>query len=843
MKKRKKTSIRSESIRNKPRNPEYLAPIGIFVLALLIRLLYLLDISDTPTFSTPIIDSHTYLTMARAFVQDKTFTHEFFWQPFFYPFFLSMSALFTSSFLIIQIVIGSLTCVLTYLLGREIFDKRTGIIAGSITSLYGTLIFFNSEYVAATWAAFWAVGLILIFIKTEKERKKPFFFVLGLSGGLSILTRPSFLPFFFLGCVWLIVRLLYKASKTKDNTPRLLLLFSGFLLTILPVCFLNRHVTGKFSFLPYSGGINFYIGNNEDYCKTVTIRPGYEWDKLTALPLRSGMYGPYEEQAFFYKKAREFIKTKPGAFSGLLGRKTLRFFSSRELPRNIDIYLYRRWSLLLGLLVWKKGGFGFPLGLIFPLALVGLFNERRKIPVPFFLFIILFPLSVILVFPSARYRVPLIPAIAILGAAGCVSLWFLNVQKNWRSLGYSFLIFLAALFISVLPGPFCEEPVNYEAEMVYALGHQANEKGDREEAIRLYTRALELAPDLDDARNNLGVALVDLGTPEDSVTLFKEVLDKNPDREDAHNNLAMALVRLQQFDEAIFHYRKAIEINPHFTEAYFNLANCYGMIEENEEAIRNYKTALQTKPDYVKASFNLANLYAAIGELENAAKEYQAVLAKEPGNIDAKNNLANVFLMQERFEEAEKQFREVLGIRPDFAPSLFGLGNLCFEKKDYTFALSYYKDAIRINPRFAQVYYKMANICQMRGELKEAVNHYEKAMNLLPEWDKPDYNLAWIFASCEDVKVCNPQKAIGIAENLCEKTSYSNPEYLDLLSAAYARAGRFREAVETAQKAVRLATENHAQTLPDEIQKRLRLYRENKAFKNPCTTIPPYPVE
>ncbi|MBN1899699.1 tetratricopeptide repeat protein, partial [Candidatus Sumerlaeota bacterium] len=708
---------------------------------------------------------------------------------------------------------------------------------------YGTLIFYTAEHVAATWAAFWAAALILVFIKTEKEKRAPYFFILGLLGGLSILTRPTFLPFFIIGCILLFVKIPHPAYKTKGVIFQIILLSSGFFLTILPVCFLNRHVTGKFTFLPYSGGINFYIGNNEDYCRTVTIRPGYEWDKLTALPAHSGAIGPWEGQDFFYEKSREFIKTNPGAFLALLGRKTLRFFSSREIPRNIDIYLYRRWSSLLKALVWKIGGFGFPFGLLFPLALIGLYNQRRRIPMILILFLLFFSLSVILIFPSSRYRVPLLPLMIILCAAGSVSLWRLISQKKWRDLTPAAFIFLAALLITFIPGPFCEERINYEGEMYYALGHQANEKGDKEETIRLYAKALEIAPELDDARNNLGAALVEMEAPEEGVNLFLEVLKKNPEREDAHNNLAMALARLHEFNDAISHYKRAIEINPHFTEAYYNLANCQRTIGQNEAAIQNYKTALQTKPDYVKASFNLANLYAGIGELNSAVLEYQSIILKEPANIDARNNLANVYLLQKRYEEADKEFRKTLAIRPNFPPSLFGLGNVFFEKKDYDSALARYREAIDVNPQFAQAFFKMGNIFQMRGESGEAISHYEKAMNLIPEWDKPAFHLAWIYASCDRNEYRNPQEAIRIAERLCGKTSYSNAGFLDLLAAAYAGNGRFKEAVETAQKALTLWKEGKGGSLSEEIRKRLKLYQDETPFQDSCAILTPYPEE
>jgi len=50
------------------------------------------------------------------------------------------------------------------------------------------------------------------------------------------------------------------------------------------------------------------------------------------------------------------------------------------------------------------------------------------------------------------------------------------------------------------------------------------------------------------------------------------------------------------------------------------------------------------------------------------------------------------------------------------------------------------------------------------------------------------------------------REAVRLAERACELTHYDEPLFIGTLAAAYAEAGRFSEAVTTAEKAEQLAT-------------------------------------
>jgi Flp pilus assembly protein TadD len=70
------------------------------------------------------------------------------------------------------------------------------------------------------------------------------------------------------------------------------------------------------------------------------------------------------------------------------------------------------------------------------------------------------------------------------------------------------------------------------------LGEALMEQGQYGEAIRSFSEAVRLQPDLHDARNNLGVALGNIGNYAEARKEWQEVLQMNPDYEPARKNLA-----------------------------------------------------------------------------------------------------------------------------------------------------------------------------------------------------------------------------------------------------------------------------------------------------------------
>ncbi|MCK4970844.1 MAG: tetratricopeptide repeat protein, partial [Thermoplasmata archaeon] len=88
-----------------------------------------------------------------------------------------------------------------------------------------------------------------------------------------------------------------------------------------------------------------------------------------------------------------------------------------------------------------------------------------------------------------------------------------------------------------------------------------------EQAIAFYDKAIELNNNFDDAWNNKGNVLDDMGKYEDAIACYDKAIEINPNYEVAWNNKGYALGMLKRVEEAIECYDKAIEIKPNYAEA------------------------------------------------------------------------------------------------------------------------------------------------------------------------------------------------------------------------------------------------------------------------------------
>jgi Flp pilus assembly protein TadD len=97
-------------------------------------------------------------------------------------------------------------------------------------------------------------------------------------------------------------------------------------------------------------------------------------------------------------------------------------------------------------------------------------------------------------------------------------------------------------------------------------------------------------------------------------------------------------------------------------------------------------------------------------------------------------------------------------------------------------------------------------------------------------------NLAWLLATCSKASLRNGGKAVELARQANALTGGENPIILNTLAAAFAEAGRFSEAVETARRALRLAETQSNTNLTGQLQLEMKLYQAGSPFHSPEQT-------
>ncbi len=100
------------------------------------------------------------------------------------------------------------------------------------------------------------------------------------------------------------------------------------------------------------------------------------------------------------------------------------------------------------------------------------------------------------------------------------------------------------------------------ADLCFQLAELLYRQGDLSGARERYFVALELDPNLVEARANLGCVLAECGQPELAVAAFEGTLEQFADYADVHFHLARALEDTAQASRAIEHWQRFLELAP-----------------------------------------------------------------------------------------------------------------------------------------------------------------------------------------------------------------------------------------------------------------------------------------
>jgi len=133
----------------------------------------------------------------------------------------------------------------------------------------------------------------------------------------------------------------------------------------------------------------------------------------------------------------------------------------------------------------------------------------------------------------------------------------------------------------------------------------------------------------------------------------------------------------------------------------------------------------------------------------------------------------------------------------------------------------------------------MGNAYDLRGSLREALASWAGGLRLAPNYLPLLKQTAWVMATSPDRSARNGAEAVTLAERARRLTGGHEPEILDTLAAAYAEAGRFPEAIETAHRAINLAAEQKKRPLAEALKRRAELYEAKMPYRDAHGSAPP----
>ncbi len=216
-----------------------------------------------------------------------------------------------------------------------------------------------------------------------------------------------------------------------------------------------------------------------------------------------------------------------------------------------------------------------------------------------------------------------------------------------------------------------------------------------------------------------------------------------------------------------------------------------------------FRDALARNPAAWGLENDLGTLLAARNDQAGAEDHFRASLRSNPDYPDAHVNLGRLLLLQGRTEEAEEHFRVALKTQPHHSEARHNLATILARRGKPREALRHLRIAVCFKPD-VRTRLDYAVLLHQTGDYAGASAQYLQALLAQPDAVEALNNLAWLLATCPDGKVRNGAEAVRCAERASRLPAPVGMCVMGTLAAAYAEAGRFKDAVATAEKAVEM---------------------------------------
>ena len=507
-----------------------LMALGIFAIALVIRVLHLRELAiHDPFYTIPSVDGLVYDAWAREIVAGDWLGEGVLFLGPLYPFFMAaIYGLFGAGLVplkIVQALLGALSCALVFGLARECFGARVALVAGLAAALHTMLVFYGGTVMVVNLQVPLVVGAVWLLVRAFARPHALVFAAAGLAVGLSVLARQTMLLLVpLIGAAILLG--FAGAGPLRDRLVHAIAFGAVVAALILPFTLRNFVVGDDLVLLNSTGGANFYMGNQPGSDGTWDVpdlghryrvdNPRAMREAFTAAAERETgrSLRPSEVSSYWLSRGIATIAEDPVRWVRLELRKAGLFVNAYEVWNNRSVEVSRRFSWVLRLPLVGAG-------LVMPLALVGLWRTRARFRslLPIYGALLVYLASALLFFVLSRYRMPAMVLLLPFAAFVVVELWDGLRARDWRTLAIS-VGAIVALAIAV------RVPLTSENRLhmaYYNLGNKFRELERWEEAIDAYHESLAANPRAISTFNNLAVALEGAGRDEEAIETWKRV--------------------------------------------------------------------------------------------------------------------------------------------------------------------------------------------------------------------------------------------------------------------------------------------------------------------------------
>jgi len=290
--------------------------------------------------------------------------------------------------------------------------------------------------------------------------------------------------------------------------------------------------------------------------------------------------------------------------------------------------------------------------------------------------------------------------------------------------------------------------------------------------------------------------------------VFEEAIEHDPKNAEALNGMGALCLARHEFQEALSLGKRAAEANPYKAAAFGVISDALVELGRYDEAIATIQKMVNLRPDLSSYS-RVSYIRELVGDVQGAIEAMKLAVSAGGPALENTNwcrvQLGFLYFNSGLLDAAEIEFQKALAITPDYASALFGMARVRASQDKPDDAIAILQNVVTTMP-LAEYVIELGDLYEVNGDSLQAAQQYDlaKALHELQQNNgvQTAAELA-LFLTDHDLDLQNALQRARVA--IKQRPSIYAA---DVLAWALYKNGKYKEAAQYSEKALRLNTKN-----------------------------------
>ncbi|MCD8265468.1 MAG: tetratricopeptide repeat protein [Tannerellaceae bacterium] len=277
-----------------------------------------------------------------------------------------------------------------------------------------------------------------------------------------------------------------------------------------------------------------------------------------------------------------------------------------------------------------------------------------------------------------------------------------------------------------------EKNVRKNFDILKYDGIRAQQIGKTAYAIKCYTEALSLLPDLEVA-NYLVSLYTSVNQYDQALEVINNLLVSLPEEPDALYLRAYVYHLMKEEEKAVVDCEGMLQIVPENIPAYLLLAKSRKNLGDYLGAIAALTKALAVKEDLQEAYLLRTEVLCVLEQYTEALSDIEKLIELQPEEELAYLFRGKIMEQLNKNEVALTDYQQAMELNPFNMEAPILYGSLLLKLEKTTEAIAFYDEIIEIHPDFAKAYAERGRAKNMQGDKEGALEDLKKSLELDPQ--------------------------------------------------------------------------------------------------------------